>query len=186
MQKKKPVKKQTKKRWNKIEVESKAITFLLENPEKGFKEFCKKIKINYQYFTKLCDVDKIYSSVDEINLKKQAEIKKAFEEKQKREVKATAFEISKLYDLTLGTLGSTIKDIKEKNLEFKTKGEAVRCQTELTKVLVELKKEGLIPEQPKENDNYSELRNHIKELIETNVKNNPDNIGTNESTTPTS
>lgn len=157
--------KTARKKWDVKELERQAILFIIENPSLGIKEFCKKININEIYFYKICSVERIYKEIKKIQEIKTNEkieqLKKEFAKAGRKE----AFDIIKIYDIAVSSLANNLRDIQNGKLEYRTKGEAIRCQIELIKIIIELKREGLIPQQT-EIKGESLLEKRIKELIE--------------------
>jgi len=178
--------KTARKKWDVQELEKQAILFIIENPKLGIKEFCKKININEIYFYRLCSVERIYNEVKKIQeiktQEKLEQLKKEFAKDGRKE----AFEIAKIYDIAVSSLANNLKDIQSGKLTYRTKGEAVRCQIDLMKILIEMKKEGLIPQQVETDDKRIKLDERLTELIEIqkNVQtNNNSNDGNSETAT---
>lgn len=181
MPKKKPVKKQTKKRWDKSEVENQAIIFLTQNPNKNLTDFCKTIKINRAVFYRLCDYDRIYTEYGKI---KEEKYKAQLDELKKQEVKNG---VNQIIDF-VGEIKETrsLASLIRNSITEKTKdkygneitvlkrgiksGEGIRLISELKKTnLLTYEKmiESIPPEVDKEKqDAKNKLDARISELIE--------------------
>jgi hypothetical protein len=190
VQKKKPVKKQTQKRWNKIEVENQAVIFLTQNPDQGLKDFCKTIKINYAYFSQICSIEKVYTSLDKIRQEKsEAQIK----ELKKQEIKSGVNQIidySKLIKMNLNLMSLGYNDLVDSNsnrlkLGFKAAGEGYRSISDIGKTVVlldEKMRETLPPSTPKRNEGQRKQDERLNEFIEIIKNNNAENITNNTDT----
>ena len=87
-------------RWNKQELETKAIIFLASDPKASAKDFCFNEKISYEYFRKKCDLNSIYEKASNIINKKQGERLKVLEKEFEEQGRCEAFDILHLYDVS--------------------------------------------------------------------------------------
>jgi len=195
VQKKKPVKR-TKKRWNKPEVENQAIIFLVENPQKGFTDFCKKIKISERYFYELCDIQKIYKNTQEIKDKKNQEIIEQVKKAYAKEGRKEGSLLAKLPGIAEAVLAELLNDLKtkKKTLFYKSKSELFGKINDTIKTIVELKERGLMPGEVVLSEEKKEakqrLDSRIDEIIEfkkekTNDVNNKNTVDNGNTETPT-
>lgn len=193
MPKKKPVKKpnRTNKKWDVQELERQAILFLLENQDAGFKEFCKKVKINEIYFYKICSVEKIYKEIEKIKSKRTQEVLEQVKKEYAKENRKEGSLISKLPGIAEGILGELMNDLKthRDNLFYRSKAELFGKMNDTMKTIIELKEKGLMPgevvlsEEKKEakqrrDSRLDELIGYKKEKNDTDNKNIIDNGNT--------
>ena len=168
-------------RWNKQELETKAVIYLVQNPDKRINDFCKVEKISYQYFIKKCSIPNIYKEIEKTLLKKQVERKKQLDKELEKQGRKEAFDISKLYDTTIFSLKLVLEYLNNTTPKFKSTGDAMRCQAEFTKVLLTLKEMGIIKDDIKENP-YNDVIQHVMKLVEF-KNNNENNININDKNT---
>ena len=153
-------------KWNKAELETKAVVFLITNPKKSINDFCFSEKISYQYFIKKCSLQDIYKKVDETLNKKQQERLKNVEKTLKNQAKEEAFDITKLFDISVTAIMRGLSYLNNNDVNFKSDGDALRAIREFSSLILDLRDRGLIPNFIKENP-YQEVINLVNKLVET-------------------
>jgi hypothetical protein len=194
VQKKKPVKKQTKKRkivkpkkFNYEEITAQAISFLALNPGKNFQEFCKSIGEKYDTLRLKVNVSEIYQRSTELQRKKSEELLKVTEKELKKEGKREALNYLEEIQRNKGLVALILNKVIEKDedgkqklaIGFNSAGEALRCANEINKtnLLIDEKlREYAPPETPERNAGQKKQDERLNEFIELQKNKNAENI----------
>jgi hypothetical protein len=139
-------------------------------------DFCKDAGINYTYFLRKCDTKSIQDKVKDIFVKKEQERLKQIEEKLKEQGRNEAFDISRVYDMSISALEQIVEYLNKHTVNFKNSRDAYKCLCEFAKLQIELLDRGLISHVVGE-DPYKTVVLHVSKLIE--FKNNPENSDEN-------
>ena len=115
----------------------------------------------------------IQKKVKDILLKKEQERLKQLEKKMKEQGRREAFDVAKLYDLSLVSLNQIVDYLNSHTITFRSSGDAYKCLCDFAKLQLELLDRGVIS--PVVGDNpYEAVISRVDELI--GFKNKTENI----------
>jgi hypothetical protein len=177
-------------KWNKVELETKAVVYLITNPRKSINDFCLNENISYQYFIKKCDLHDIYKKVDETLSKKQQERLNSVEKNLKAQAKEEAFDITKLFDISVTAITRGLSYLNNNTVNFRSDGDALRTVKDFASLILDLRDKGLIPNFIAENpykdviDSVNRFAESSKNIID-DKNNNNDVVNDNNRATTT-